>query len=156
MGSGRPRTATVLKILEGTARPERRRDESAVVPSGKPELPRFITLDADEREVYEWMVASFANVLIHGRPDGAMIAACAKKFVFVQRIEKKVTEFGAVVKDPKTGRPMRSPFEKVHAESSYELRRMMAELGFTPVSRLRFAPQVKGKGPEMQTWDKFD
>ena len=152
----RERTATVLKILRGSARLETTRDEEAVQTNARPVFPLLAEADADERKMFEWMVDTYYIPCAHAAKDGQQFLQLAKCAVRMQRLEAQVKKFGEVIKDPKTGRPMRSPFAVARDATATELRKLMQDLGATPASRLKFAPPVVGKAKSAQRWDAFD
>jgi phage terminase small subunit len=152
------RTATVLKILKGTAQrdPKSMRDESKVTPKGAPELPPWVEMSADVRAVYDWLVREFVLPGVHGRPDGLLIHHLAELIVMRNRSMAKLQEFGPVMKHPQSGRPMLQPYHTAATTYTDQVKRYMGELGFTPSGRLKFAPPASGPLGAPASWDEID
>ena len=154
------RVSTVLKLLNGTAQhdPQKLRDDSKVSPRDPvPKLPPWEKLDADEQRVYDFLCKEFLIPIVHGRPDGLLIATLARQIVLRDKAFAKLKEFGPVMKHPKSGKPSLQPYfqaAKVHDET---VRRIMFELGFSPIGRLKHAPPMGSGGPNgPSSWDAID
>jgi hypothetical protein len=153
-----PRTATVLKILKGSAQknPDRMRDESKVTPKGAPILPPWAAMSDEQQRVYDWLLAEFVLPGVHGRPDGMLIHHLAELIVLRDKAMAKLAEFGPVMKHPTSGRPMLQPYHNAATIYNDQVKRLMNELGFSPTGRLKFAPPVSGGLGAPASWDEID
>jgi hypothetical protein len=159
MGVG-ARTSTVLKILNGSARkdPGKLRDDSKVTPRDKtPLLPPWEHLDDDEQQVYDFCCREFLLPMVHGRPDGMMIATLARSVVLRDKAFAKLKQFGPVMKHPQSGKPGLQPYFQAYKVHDEAVRRLMFELGFSPIGRLKHAPPMSGSaGNAASAWDEID
>ena len=80
MTSGRKGTATILKLIRGGVQPCRRRDDRPVV-EGIPLLPPGTVLTADERAVWDYLLANVYVPRVHGTADGAAFLKVARLLV---------------------------------------------------------------------------
>ena len=153
------RTSTVLKLLNGSARtnPGKLRDDSRVTPKDKtPLLPPWEKLDAEEREVYDFCCREFLLPLVHGRPDGMMIATLARSVVLRDKAFAKLKQYGPVMKHPKSGKPGLQPYFQAYKVHDEAVRRIMFELGFSPIGRLKHAPPMSESGSGESAWSEID
>ena len=159
-GAARRHSSTVLKLLNGSADhdPKNFRDDSAVAPKDKtPLLPPWEHLDSDEQAVFDFVCKEFLLPLVHGRPDGMMIATLARAVVLRDKAFAKLKEFGPVMKHPKSGKPALQPYFQAYKVHDEAVRRMMFELGFSPIGRLKHAPPMSGNVPGApSSWDEID
>ena len=146
MGVG-ARTSTVLKLLNGSAQndPAKLRDDSRVAPKDKtPLLPPWEKLDPDEQKIYDFLCREFLLPMVHGRPDGLLIATLARTLALRDAAFAKLKKHGPLMRHPKSRKPGLQPYfhaYKVHDEAA---RRIMFELGFSPIGRLKHAPPMSG------------
>jgi hypothetical protein len=153
---GSARTATVSKILAGTARKDRRRDDAAVKPKGKPIMPTLPPGEAVSiRERYWWnwyMGGLIASV--HGAVDGALLLRLCRA---TARLEKLEAAADKVTTTTPGGRTLMNPAYGAMTNASREYRHLLSECGLSPVSRLRFAPgEGGGVKPGGTAWDDLD
>jgi hypothetical protein len=137
----------VLKILNGSARtnPGKVRDDARVVPTDKvPALPPWEVLDAKERVVFDWLCAEFLLGFVHGRPDGLLIAILAQTIVLRDLAHKKM-------KNPRANKSHFGEYKR-HDEA---VRKLMFELGFSPIGRMRHAPLMSGSVGAKTEWDSL-
>jgi hypothetical protein len=154
--AGRPRTSNVVKILHGSARRDRMRDEVAVMPRDPlPEVPPWETLADDEKAILAWLHEVMLVKGVHGRPDGLLMLRLTRMLIRVRSLEAKVATLGMVFKHPTSGKPMQSPFYTALVAEENEMRRLMNELGFSPSGRLKFAPPSSTR-PTEGSWEAFD
>ena len=148
------RSSTVLKLLNGSGAHNANRtpDVAAVAPKDKtPQLPPWETLDADEREIFDYLVAEFLVPIVHGKPDGLMIAALAREIVMRDKVLAKAKRAGPTLKVGK--RTYIHPLLIAYRKHDEAVRRMMFELGFSPLGRLRHSPPMKHGGAKASEWD---
>ena len=154
--AGRPRDAAILKILRGTNRPDRRRDEAAVRPPAKPTVPPGETLDAAEAEVFAWLVAA-ALPGIHGTIDGGLFCRIAKTVIAIRQCEGRCKQLGMFATHPISGKPVVQPHATLLLQLTAQYRALMSEAGLSPAVRLRLAPLDRNAGgPAASIWDDFD
>lgn len=58
--------------------------------------------------------------------------------------QQKVREFGSVVKSPRHGMPIKSPYQVVVDQQTEIIKHLTAELGFSPTSRSRITLTAGG------------
>jgi hypothetical protein len=156
---GRQRGSVVLKLLNGSAEhdPKLLRDDTAVAPKDpKPMLPPWEKLDPDEQIVYDFCCKEFVLPMVHGRPDGMLIASLAKQVVLREKALSKLKEYGPVMRHPGNNKPLLQPYftaYKVHDEA---VRRLMFECGFSPLGRLKHAPPMGASLGAPTDWDSID
>lgn len=153
----RQRTATVLKILTGTARKDRMRDEAAVKPRGRPQIPPGETLTADEQIAFDWLCREGCLATVHGTIDGGLLVQIARTMVALRAAQAKALELDSIIE---TG----SGSLKIHPQQSLVLqltnvyRALLVEASLTPQARLRcaepFNPRA-GKDPNDDTWESI-
>jgi|KBSMisStaDraftv2_1062788.scaffolds.fasta_scaffold484419_2 hypothetical protein len=156
---GRHRESVVLKLLNGTAQhdPKQMRDDTKVAPKDpKPLLPPWEKLDADEQQVYDFCCNEFVLPMVHGRPDGMLIASLAKQVVLREKALAKLKEYGPVMRDPGTGKPKLQPYFQAYKVHDEAVRRLMFECGFSPLGRLKHAPPMGSSLGGPTDWDAID
>lgn len=150
------RTATVLKILNGSAahNPSYVRDDLPV--KGKlTEPPPFITLNEDERRTFDWLVKEGAVPRVHGAIDSLTVAHAARISVRLERCLAKVTEYGEVMKVKQTLRVQ--PYAYQARVLTDQLRSLLGDSGMTLAGRLKNAPPAGTLGPSsIPSWDEID
>lgn len=153
-----PRTATVLKILNGSVRthPDRVRNDAAVRTPGKPEIIEWVDLNDDERRVFDYLMEHGMLPAIHTRVDSLQICALCRAIVQRDLAAAKVKEFGQVMKHPVSGKPLAQPYFQTWMQLNEAVRRMMSELSLTPQGRLRHAPPADGNLHEPTSWDQIE
>jgi hypothetical protein len=157
--TGRPRTATVLKILTGRAPPSRRRDESKVAVHGVPAIPPGETLTPDEQIAFDWLRTEGCLAAVHGTIDGGLLVQIARCMVALRAAQAKVREFGPVMKAP-SGALRVQPYQLLALQLGNQYRALLVEASLTPAARLRcaepFNPRA-GRDPNGgDTWDDFE
>lgn len=156
---GRPRTATVVKLLTGTTQrhPELIRDETVTHPGGTPQAYPWLDLSTEEQSVFDWLVANATLKQVHARADSLLIAKLAKVIVQSMKAERKLAEFGPIMKNPRTTKPELQPYYYAVRQMNTQIRQLMSELGMTPIARLRFAPPMPtSSGPNASSWGDID
>jgi len=148
-------SATILKIIHGTERADRRRDETALAPrhTGRPEIPPFESASSEEKKVFDWIVAEFCNDSMHAKADGLMLLTLTRKLLLLRTCEEKIKQWGPVVLST-TGNPIKSPYCAVADSTSVEIRRTLSALGMSPDARLKLAPLSEGRSAS--AWEHFD
>lgn len=155
---GNPRTATVLKILNGVGENQRSRlrDDRAVRTPGKPEQLAWMELTDAEKRVFDFLMENGMLPAIHTKVDSVQICALCRAIVQRDEAAAKVKQFGQVMKHPSSGKPMVQPYFQTWMQLSETVRRLMSELSLTPTSRLRHAPPADGNLNEPTSWDEIE
>jgi P27 family predicted phage terminase small subunit len=71
------------------------------------------------------------------RADRSALAAYCTVYARWVNAEGQVRKFGAIVKSPEKGFPMKSPYLTIADQSLEAMRKLMVEFGLTPSSRSR-------------------
>jgi P27 family predicted phage terminase small subunit len=152
------KSATILKILNGSVDTDkaRARDDQKVTPRGKPKRPGWAKLSKEEAEIFDYLMDEFVLPGVHGSPDGALMVELARTWVAYNKAMQKVSDFGMVMKQPESGKPVLQPYFRASQTLYDRMRRIMNDLGFTPVSRLRLAPPLTGRENGPSNWDEID
>jgi hypothetical protein len=139
MTQGRQATPSVLRLLQGTARPntaEDRGDRPKV--AGEPELPPGVTLTADEKRVWDYLLRHIFVPGAHGTGDGIAFLNCVRLYMRAMEADQQTARLGSLVR-LENGRVREAPWVKTSRETWSELRRSLAEIGGTPAGRARNA-----------------
>lgn len=146
---GRPRTATILKLLSGSGyhNPQRLRDDAAVKPRGRPVPLTWLALDERERRTFHWLTRNATLPTVHGRADSVLLAKLAK---LAKAIHISVT-LEARLQDVNTT-TYGSDFRRWR-QSVEQVMRLMSELSLTPAARLKLAPPLPPGGAG--GWDEI-
>lgn len=152
---GRPRTATILKLHTGSARhdPAKARDDNATNPGGIPEALPWLGMDTEEQMVFDWLCRYCTLKSVHAHADSLLISKLAKQIVASHKIDATLRQYGPVMKSPTTGKPELMPYFHAAKNLTEQIRNLMSEMGFTPISRLKFAPPLKDGLPDAKSWD---
>jgi P27 family predicted phage terminase small subunit len=124
-----------MRILQGNPGKRPLNDREPVPPRGLPECPEY--LDPVARQ--EW--ARTADILhemgLLSPADATALAAYCTAYSRWLHAEDQVRKFGAIVKSPEKGFPMKSPYLTIAEQSLETMRKFMVEFGLTPSSRSR-------------------
>jgi hypothetical protein len=129
------------------------RDDAQVKPRGRPERPAWAEFTEREGVMFDYIMAEFVLPAVHGAPDGAMIVELAKVWSAYRDAMDEVSRSGVVVQI--NGKPVQSPYFVASIPLYDRMHKLMAVMGFTPVSRLRLAPPMGG-GKGASSWDHVD
>lgn len=130
---GRKPTPTHLKLISGSHNV--RKDANEPQPIGDLRDPPE---DLSDREKLIWRSAidnaprGLLRIL-----DGHLLRLWVEAWDTRLEARAKVKEFGAVVKSPKQGVPMKSPFQCIVDQQTEIIKGLTSELGFSPTSRSR-------------------
>lgn len=134
MTRGRKPKPTELKVLEGNPG-KRALNHDEPKPEGDIGDPPAWMSD-DQKKI--WTEA------VKDAPPGLL--TCLDKSVFTvwvvavdqhQKAAIKVSKFGAVVKSPSTGAPIKSPFVTILNQQAAVIQKAVSEMGFSPTARTR-------------------
>lgn len=134
MAIGRPPVPTHLKIIRGN--PGKRkinRNEPKPVGDLK-DVPAHFT---DElRDVWNYAIENAPPGLLK-RIDSSVLETWCVAHVLHRKALAEVTKFGMLMKAPKTGVPVQSPYLPVVNKQALIMMRAIDHLGFSPASRTR-------------------
>ena len=132
---GRNPKPTVLKMLDGNPgkRPLNRREPLTL--QGVPAAPEW--LDAEAKDEWERIIPDLAAMGVLSRADRPALAAyCTAWSRWVEAVGM-VKKYGAIVKSPEKGFPMKSPYLSIADQALETMRKLLVEFGLTPSSRSR-------------------
>ena len=132
---GRKPRPTVLRKLEGNPGHRPLNDREPVPPAGVPECPEYL----DEEARAEWFrtCAALRQMGLLSAADRTALAAYCTVYSRWVAAEAQVRKFGAIVKSPQKGFPMKSPYLSIADQAMEAMRKFMIEFGLTPSSRSR-------------------
>jgi P27 family predicted phage terminase small subunit len=141
----------VLKVLDGNPGKRPLNEQEPVPPDGLPECPDWL---CDEAKA-EWqrIVPELDAMGLLSRVDRPALAAYCTGWSRWVEAELQVKKFGAIVKSPEKGFPMKSPYLSIADQAMEAMRKFMVEFGLTPSSRSRI--RVPGGGAEADEFDQF-
>ena len=87
------------------------------------------------------------------RADRPALAAYCTAWSRLVEAEGMVKKFGAIVKSPEKGFPMKSPYLSIADQAMETMRKLMVEFGLTPSSRSRI--KVPDGGEPGDEFDRF-
>jgi len=141
----------MVKVLSGNPgkRPLNEREPEA--PQGVPEMPAWL----DDEAKAEWgrITMALAEMGLLSKADRPALAAYCTAWSRWVDAEAQVKKYGAVVKSPDKGFPMKSPYLSIAEQALETMRQMMVEFGLTPSSRSRI--RVPAGGDEADELDRF-
>jgi P27 family predicted phage terminase small subunit len=148
---GRKPTPTMLKVLSGNPGKRPLNEREPVTPQGLPEMPAWL----DDEGQAEWrrITADLAEMGLLSKADRPALAAYCTAWSRWVDAEAQVKKYGAVVKSPDKGFPMKSPYLSIAEQSLETMRKLMVEFGLTPSSRSRI--RVPAGGDEADELDRF-
>lgn len=106
-------------------------------PTGVPKCPSHL----DKIAKAEWKRTSKAleELGLLTAIDGSALAAYCQTYSRWVAAELNIQKYGLVVKSPKSGYPVNSPYVGIANKALAEMRKFMVELGMSPSSRVRLA-----------------
>jgi len=148
---GRKPTPTMLKVLSGNPGKRPLNEREPVTPQGLPEMPAWL----DDEAKAEWgrITVDLAEMGLLSKADRPALAAYCTAWSRWVDAEAQVKKYGAVVKSPDKGFPMKSPYLSIAEQALETMRKLMVEFGLTPSSRSRI--RVPAGGDEADELDRF-
>lgn len=135
MNPGRRPKPTAQKQLEGSRiRHDVRREPR---PDGIPTCPKH--LDKGAKAEWRRISAELVKLGLLTSVDRAALAAYCAAYSRWADAEANVQKFGAVIKSPKSGFPIQSPYVGIANVSIDIMRKFLVEFGMTPASRTRIS-----------------
>jgi hypothetical protein len=146
----------VLKLLHGTATPKRMREEVTTAQLGGPPVPPpGAAMTPEEQAVFDWYL-QFATVLNHGQVDGELLAQLARCTVACREAERKVKEFGPIMRGTAETGPQEQPYSKLARRLRGEIRLIQCTLGLPPLWRMKFAEPGRVREHRPSSRDDID
>jgi P27 family predicted phage terminase small subunit len=132
---GRKPKPTIIRALEGNPGKRRLNEREPTPPSGLPDCPSHL----DDEARAEWFRTAkvLSDMGLLTRADRTALAAYCTVYSRWVQAEAQVRKFGAIVKSPEKGFPMKSPYLSVADQALEAMRKFMVEFGLTPSSRSR-------------------
>jgi len=146
MTSGRQPQPSVLRILSGhvvSGHSEDRGERARV--ALHPDLPPGVTLTAQEKEVWDYLVKYVFTTGAHGPGDGMAFLHCVRLYLRALDADAQTARLGTLVRLD-GGRVREAPWVRMSRESWSELRRALSEIGGTPAGRARVQLPASGSG----------
>src|SRR5436190_8224192 len=132
---GRKPKPTLIRTLEGNPGKRRLNGREPAPPSGVPRCPKYL----DDVAKAEWFHTCkvLKDMGLLSLADRTALAAYCTAFSRWVTAEEQVRKFGAIVKSPEKGFPMKSPYLVIADQAIETMRKFMVEFGLTPSSRSR-------------------
>jgi len=154
--AGRPPTATILKIIRGETRPSRLRDDRPKI-ARAPEMPPGTVLSEAETKMWDWMLEHVALENVHATCDGASFVKVARLWARCNEVDAKIAQFGMVMRDPHSGKPMLQPYTRLSRDLWRQLGIALGEIGATASGRVRLAgPRGPMGSRDPSSWDDIE
>jgi len=151
MGKRGPRpTPTALRVLQGNPSKRPLNPREPRPPKGAPEAPPH--LDAEGRAEWDRVVGLLERSGLMTQIDRAALAGYCHAWSRWLEAEAKLKEFGSVLKAPKTGFPMLSPYWTIANTALKQIRDFAAEFGMSPASRSRLYAEAEATVPSKSRW----
>lgn len=145
---GKKPKPSALHAIEGT---RNRRKNSEPIAGGIPTCPGH--LDAKAKTEWRRVSKELLSMGLLASVDRAFLAAyCAAWSRWVEA-EAQIAKFGAVIKSPKTGDPIRNPYISIANHAMDTMRKYGTEFGLSPASRTRLSSE--GTTQSVDPFDEF-
>jgi hypothetical protein len=152
---GRPNKPSILKLIHGTARPSRLRDDKPQVNS-PPRVPPGVVLSPPEQAMFAWLLENLYLPNVHGVGDGPLFVKVARLWCRAVAADQKIAQFGMVMKGSQ-GKPTAQPYVKISRDAWAALGTSLIEIGGSPVSRVKLAaPRTALPAGDAANWDEID
>jgi P27 family predicted phage terminase small subunit len=147
---GRKPKPQIMRLLEGNPG-KRRMNREPSLPSGIPRCPAFLEGEAKA----EWYRTAklLQKMGLLSLADRTALAAYCTVYSRWVHAEEQVKKFGAIVKSPEKGFPMKSPYLCIADQALETMRKFMVEFGLTPSSRSRI--RVPDGGSAQDEFEAF-
>lgn len=132
---GRKPKPTLTRRLEGNPGKRPLNNREPALPAEVPDCPDH--LDAEARAEWFRTAAVLREMGLLTRADRAALAAYCTVYSRWVHAEAQVKKFGAIVKSPEKGFPMKSPYLTIADQALEAMRKLLVEFGLTPSSRSR-------------------
>jgi P27 family predicted phage terminase small subunit len=135
---------TAIKRARGTLRADRVNRSEPKSEVSAPPCPRELS-PAAKRE-YRRMARELVAAGVITRLDRAVLAGYAISWATVLKAESEIANTGSVIRSPRTGGAVISPFQLLQSTALKALKNFAAELGGSPSSRSRVHALEKPTG----------
>ena len=148
---GRKPKPTSIRTLEGNPGKRALNGREPTGPAGIPRCPKFL----DDEAKAEWFRTAkvLKDMGLLTLADRTALAAYCTAYSRWMNAEEQVRKFGAIVKSPEKGFPMKSPYLTIADQAMELMRKFMVEFGLTPSSRSRI--RVPDGGTAQDEFDAF-
>ena len=143
---GPSKKPTKLKLLEGTARADRRLKNEVDPPVGMPESPAHVTGTA--RAEWDRMSQYLFNLGLLSECDMAALAAYCVAYGRWADAESMLNQSPSLIVETQQGNIIQSPLVGVANTAMKLMLKSATEFGMTPAARTRVAVQKQEKSPE--------
>lgn len=151
MAGRRPLPTNVLKMRGNPGR--RPLNENEPRPSkGKPICPSH--LDDEAKREWKRTVDILDDMGLMTKADRSALAAYCVAWSRWVEAESKVREFGMIIKAPRTGTMMHSPYLSIANTAMAQMRQLLIEFGLTPAARTRVSANKQGDGDTFAAWER--
>jgi P27 family predicted phage terminase small subunit len=132
---GRKPKPTIIRALEGNPGKRPLNTGEPKPPDGIPDCPSQL----DDEAKAEWFRTAkvLSDMGLLTVADRSALAAYCTVYSRWVHAEAQVRKYGAVVKSPQKGFPMKSPYLCIADQAMEAMRKFMVEFGLTPSSRSR-------------------
>jgi P27 family predicted phage terminase small subunit len=139
---GRKPKPSYLRLLDGNAG-HRPLNPDEPIPTGEiGDPPPWMT--GDQKRLWHTAVRQAPEGLLKN-VDASCLTGWVCACDMHRLASQKIAQFGALVKHPVTGLPIKSPYLQIQDQQHMLMTRSAAEMGFTPSSRSRVRV-TKGRG----------
>ena len=132
---GRKPKPTLFKALEGNPGKRPLNDREPKPRAVVPKCPDF--LKGEARAEWYRSVKVLKDMHLLTAADRSALAAYCTTYARWVEAEEQVKKYGAIVKSPDKGFPMKSPYLTIADQALETMRKFMVEFGLTPSSRSR-------------------
>jgi P27 family predicted phage terminase small subunit len=148
MSSGRKPKPTWLKLVTGNPGRRPLNDAEPQLAGDLSEAPPPELVNDAQRAIWKRVLEDAPYLRAADRD--ILVAFCVAADSFY-KASQKCEEFGVVVADPKTRKPMKSPFYRIRSEQARAMKEFGSEIGLSPVSRSRVSVARANPSPKAPT-----
>lgn len=134
-GPGRKRLPTNLKVLRGTDQPCRMNPAEVKPDSDQLEPP--LELSAMARVHWDDISKKLAKAGLLTNLDVTALTMYCEAYATWADATENIRKFGTIIKTPKTGYPMPSPYLQVANKAFEQMKSLLTEFGMTPAARAK-------------------
>ncbi len=146
---GRKAVPTALKVIKGTDQPCRTNKSEPKAGTDKLRCPA--SLPPEAKKFWKKFVPELKAIGVVKNTDLPAIEALCLKYAEWQEYQEKVRTMGALVKSPKNGYPIASPYFGMANKAFDQFSKMLTEFGMTPSSRTKVVVTDPDSGKD--DWD---
>ena len=143
MTRGRRPKPTHLKVITGNPGKRPLNENEPQPEVAIPAAPSHLSARAAER--WAEIAPQLARLGVLTEIDSDALSLYCEAWALWVHAKKKVHELGAIVRSPKSGYPVASPYIGIANKAHDQMRALLAEFGMTPSSRSRI--EIGGRTP---------